>query len=111
MLFSLIAPTIVGAHLVAFPPAGLFERTPSGMAMAVVYPPRAQAQRKEGRVVLACTVTSSRTLSDCMVESETPNNSGFGPSALMLSYLFVVREGEELPADRKISFQVRFSLP
>lgn len=57
------------------------------------YPERAQAEHVEGRAVLACTdVDAERHPTGCRVVDETPENYGFGETALTLARVVRVRD-------------------
>lgn len=64
---------------------------PSGDDMARYYPERAQRLDMSGSVVLQCEVKADGGVSGCFVESETPEDFGFGAAALNLSSLFRMR--------------------
>jgi len=74
------------------------------------YPPGALAEGVEGRVLLACTITDEYKL-DCVVQSETPPDYGFGGAALRLSRLYVASpEDPRVVAGRRVTVPISYVL-
>lgn len=66
-------------------------RAPGAEDIMRVYPTKALREAVEGIAYLNCTVTGSYYL-DCVEGTETPPGYGFGPAALEISRLFMVRK-------------------
>ena len=67
------------------------ERAPTAQDILNVYPAQALSEAVEGVAFLNCTVNATRAL-DCVEGTESTPGYGFGPAALQVSRLFVVRE-------------------
>jgi protein TonB len=61
---------------------------PSAADLQDAYPLRAIDLGKSGQAVLSCHVAANGSVTGCMVASETPQNFGFGASAMKLSKRF-----------------------
>ncbi len=61
---------------------------PSGDQLADAYPQRALDLGLTGSATVACTVTATGAVRDCVVTDETPQGFGFGAAALKLSRYF-----------------------
>ncbi|MBC7769459.1 MAG: energy transducer TonB [Phycisphaerales bacterium] len=93
VLLVLAAPPAAAQYVQSVPWA---EQQPSAADFRETYPVSALANGLEGYVTLLCTITDERKL-DCALETETPQDQGFGEAALRLSRLYVVRRVEEEP--------------
>lgn len=84
--------TGTGTEPTAPPPAVIrnpqWLRQPSAAQMERAYPRRAATDGLGGRAVLSCRVTASGEVTNCSVQSETPEGQGFGAAALSLSRYF-----------------------
>ena len=69
--------------------SGIYTQTPTGPDFARYYPPRALAEKKDGRVTLDCIVQADQSLK-CAVRTEDPTEYGFGPATLSLANAFRV---------------------
>jgi TonB family protein len=58
---------------------------PSADAIARVYPSLAARKNISGRAVISCVADEDGYLTDCVVESETPPDQGFGNAALEIT--------------------------
>ncbi len=67
------------------------ERAPTARDILRFYPAAALSEGVEGVAVLACNVLDTRALA-CVEDEETPPGLGFGPAAVRVSQLFVVRK-------------------
>lgn len=74
--------------LPAPPDSSHWIRGPSGNDLAAVYPARAIRLGLSGRAVLGCRITEEGDLRGCTVESEAPEDYGFGAAALKLAAKF-----------------------
>lgn len=101
------APT--RAHVV-IPPA--WKQFPTGEEMVDNYPPAAWTSRADGEVKLTCKVTTKGTLSDCVVQSESPPGQGFAEAALKLTFFCHFRPQlvDGRPTEASVTFPVHFSL-
>ncbi len=63
-------------------------RKPTPAQMMGAYPDRAMRQNISGSARLSCKVTTTGTVRDCVVLSETPSEYGFGGAALRVSRNF-----------------------
>ena len=61
---------------------------PTAEDIKAFYPPRAVAEKVEGRVVLDCRVTGAGRLEGCAVAMEDPAAYGFGEAALKMAERF-----------------------
>jgi len=77
------------------------------------YPPDAQMQGREGRVVLQCIVTAKGSVDQCKVISEDPPGVGFGEAALRMTCLFKMRpetrDGQPVSGAR-VTIPIHFGL-
>lgn len=94
--------TPAGAQVLPVPWAA---QQPTARDFRETYPSGAFAEGVEGRVRLACTITDEYKL-DCIVQSETPPEYGFGEAALQLSRLYVAS-----PEDPRIVIGRRVIVP
>lgn len=86
------------------------ERAPSTGDILRLYPVEALSQAVGGVALLNCTVTASRTL-DCVEGTETTPGYGFGPAAVKVSRLFVVKEGHPgAKSGARVRLPVRFEV-
>lgn len=84
---------------------------PTARDFRETYPRGALADGVEGYVRLACTITDEYKL-DCIVQSETPPEYGFGDAALRLSQLYVASpEDPRIVVGRRVTVPVRYALP
>jgi hypothetical protein len=67
------------------------ERAPTVQDILKVYPEKALSEAVEGVAYLSCTVKETRALG-CVEGTESTPGYGFGPAALQVSRLFVVKE-------------------
>ncbi len=67
------------------------ERAPTAQDILRFYPEGALNAAVEGVAYLACTVNESRAL-DCVEGTESTPGHGFGPAAIRVSRLFVVKK-------------------
>ena len=77
------------------------------------YPAAAAMQRVEGDVALSCAVTVEGHLEDCIVLTERPANSGFGPAAVALTSELRVNprvEDGRIVQESTIRFEVPFRM-
>jgi TonB family protein len=86
-------------------------QAPSADDIGRVYPSEAQQQHIAGHVQLTCTVDADGYLTDCVVDSETPDGAGFGNAALELTaYLrFVPAKEFGVPILSKVSIPISFT--
>ncbi len=86
------------------------ERMPTQADFRNVYPVRALEADIEGVVRLSCTVLEDRHV-ECSVASEPSPGVGFGPAAMRLAPLFVIREGHPAAVTGgQVVIPVRFAL-
>ena len=68
----------------------------------------------EGRATIHCVVAARGLLENCSVDSEEPEDQGFGDAALRISMLFKMRpqvvDGQPVDGD-EISIPINFRLP
>jgi protein TonB len=65
-------------------PADYRIRPPASL-IARLYPDRAQRMEVSGRATIDCRITPAGRMEDCAVISESPEQYGFGPSAIKIS--------------------------
>lgn len=86
---------------------------PSGEEFAENYPKLAQLLEVEGRAQISCAVTDKGLLQDCVVDTETPGEMGFGAAAIRISSAFKMRpqtvDGQ--PVAGVVCIPLRFTLP
>jgi len=86
------------------------EAIPSSADILRAYPLGAMEAGVEGMVRLRCTVLADRHV-ECVVSDETPSGLGFGPAALKLAPLFVIRSDHPKSAPgSRVAIPVRFAL-
>ncbi len=95
--------------------SGVFSEQPSAEAFAHYYPPRAAAERLDGRVLVECATTADGRLSQCHVLEESPAGYGFGEAAIRLSVLYRLRtatsDGSALVSGASIRLPITFRAP
>lgn len=80
----------------------------------VIPPDAAKAGAQTARVLLTCKVAAAGRLEGCLVERETPEEKGFGLSALRLSRAFALTTwtSEGLPTiGGRVRVPIRFEIP
>lgn len=75
-------------HIIANPD---WLQKPTGDEIARYYPDRAARLGIQGRAVIGCVVSAEGLLKACSVESETPDDEGFGVAAIKMSHAFKMR--------------------
>lgn len=109
------APPTAPAHEMTGPTTDVVlpdwaERMPTEADFRNVYPVRALDAEIEGVVRLSCIVLEDRHV-DCSVASEPSPGVGFGPAAMRLAPLFVIREGHPAAVTGgQVVIPVRFAL-
>lgn len=109
------APPVAPAYEMTGPAADVVlpdwaERMPTQADYRNVYPVRALLDGIEGVVRLSCTVLQDRHV-DCTIAGEPSPGAGFGPAAMRLAHLFVIREGHPAAVPGKqVVIPVRFAL-
>lgn len=100
--------TTAGAQVLPVPWAA---QQPTASDFRDTYPRVALSEGVEGRVILACMITDEYKL-DCIVQSETPPEYGFGEAALRLSRLYVASpEDPRIVAGRRVTVPISYVLP
>ena len=86
-------------------------RKPSSKEFDAVFPVEARRQGIDGRVTLACTLSTRGAFDRCTVVEETPERLGFGAAAIRLAPKFKMkpptRDGKPV-AGQTIRFPVAF---
>lgn len=88
-----------------------WNRRPSALDVARVYPAAARRAAVDGAASVSCVVTAEGRLTDCKVEAETPAGPGFGEAALQLTPLFRMEplDAFGIPVqDRTIRIPIQF---
>lgn len=99
--------TPAGAQVLPVPWAA---QQPTARDFRDTYPRVALSESVEGRVILACTITDEYKL-DCIVQSETPLEYGFGEAALRLSRLYVASpEDPRIVVGRRVTVPISYVL-
>ena len=70
------------------------------------YPPRAQEDEVQGKVVLACEIGDAGRVAQCIVVSETPAGYGFGKSAA----LTILKYGRADPSKSSVGGWLRMTM-
>lgn len=86
---------------------------PDSWIIGRYYPAAAAMQRVDGDVTLSCAVTVEGRLEDCIVLTERPANSGFGPAAVALTSELRVNprvEDGRIVEESTIHFEVPFRM-
>lgn len=85
---------------------------PSGDVVARVYPSLARHMGVKGRVMLRCVSDAQGYLYDCVVDEETPADSGFGNAALEMSAYFRMKPGTRygVPVEATVTIPLTFML-
>ena len=100
------------AEIIA-PQNGWWENAPTTDDYKAAYPTSAVVNNISGQVMLICLILPTRHV-DCAVQSETPQNWGFGDAALVLSQDFVTKPADQdqrLKIGSRIRVPVRFVVP
>lgn len=89
-------------------------RLPKAEEVADYYPLAAARNGLEGEATIACVVTRTGTLEECMVLSETPPGAGFGQAAVAMTQVFRMTPktvNGEAVGDGTVRLPIRFALP
>jgi TonB family protein len=85
-------------------------RKPTSDDMGAAYPVKAAKAGLSGRAMIKCIVTVTGALRACEVIGENPPAEGFGPAAMALSRVFLMkpRLADGIPVEAEISIPISF---
>ena len=88
-------------------------KRPRAEDLMAVWPSNALKRGVGGKATIACTVTVQGALRACRVISETPESSGFGGAAIVLSKQFLMKPARKggVPVESEIGIPIDFPTP
>jgi TonB family protein len=86
---------------------------PSPDDMSRVYPSDAMQHHVTGNAVLVCVVDENGYLTECVVESETPKDAGFGNAALEITAYMRMKPATNygVPVRSRVTVPIKFQFP